>query len=335
MVREAEGCKLCAQGAKLVLFVTGVCRRRCFYCPLSDARRRKDVTYANERLVMGDGDVLEEAFNMDALGTGITGGEPILFQERTLHFMDLLKSEFGDGHHIHLYTTEDISWDLAEELYSRGLDEIRFHLIGKVSGYRDSLRNARKAGISTGVELPAIPGWGEKIAEAIKKLEMDFLNLNELEFSETNREALSRRGFDTVDGIRATGSEELVERIIKEYGDLVPINFCSSSFKDGVQLRNRLLRTAHNTAKRYEEVTPDGTLLRGVIEVSPKSGSVRKLVKMFGPSYEIRGKKIILNPSTLTKITARLPDGTQAYISEVYPTWDGLEVERSYLKGGA
>ncbi len=334
MVREALGCKICAEGAKLVLFVTGICKKRCFYCPISSKRKKKDVVYANECRVEKDEDILEEAFKMNALGTGITGGEPLLFLDRTAHFMDLLKEELGERHHIHLYTTEKVSEEVAEELHSQGLDEIRFHLVGRVSGYKESLQNTREAGISTGVELPAIPGYENKIVEAIEKLDMEFLNLNELEFSETNGEALSRRGFDTLDGIRAIGSEELAMKIVDGYGERIPINFCSAGFKDGVQLRKRLLRTAHNIAKRYERVTADGTIVRGVVElVNPNSNSITKLVKMLkGGNYEVRGEIIFINPETLVKISKRLPKGVKAYISEFYPTWDELEVEREVLK---
>src|SRR5574341_2335547 len=99
-----EGCRLCYKGAKMVLFVTGVCGRGCFYGPVSNKRRGKDVIFANERRVEKNEDILEEAVSMEALGTGITGGEPLLRLDRVVRYIKLLKNRFGVSHHIHLYT---------------------------------------------------------------------------------------------------------------------------------------------------------------------------------------------------------------------------------------
>ena len=74
----SKGCVLCHQGAKMVLFVTGRCHRSCWYCPLSSERKGTDTVYANEHPVDVPAQVIEEAENMSALGTGITGGEPLL-----------------------------------------------------------------------------------------------------------------------------------------------------------------------------------------------------------------------------------------------------------------
>ena len=122
-----DGCRCCREGAKMVLFVTGVCHRVCFFCPLSEDRKDKNVIFANERAVFSDADVLEEARSMSAKGTGITGGEPLLELEKVIHYIHLLKNTFGKSHHIHLYTsTAPGSGDL-ERLSAAGLDEIRFH----------------------------------------------------------------------------------------------------------------------------------------------------------------------------------------------------------------
>src|SRR5205807_270626 len=42
------GCRQCTDGAKMVLFVTGICSFHCFYCPVSDEKMYKDVVFADE-----------------------------------------------------------------------------------------------------------------------------------------------------------------------------------------------------------------------------------------------------------------------------------------------
>ena len=122
-----KGCQLCVKGAKLVLFTTGVCPRDCFYCPLSPWRR-EDVIYANERPVKDELDILEEAKIQEALGAGVTGGDPLAKLERTVRYIQLLKENFGENFHIHLYTTGALATrDALGKLYDAGLDEIRFH----------------------------------------------------------------------------------------------------------------------------------------------------------------------------------------------------------------
>ncbi len=61
----------------MVLFVTGRCDRSCWYCPLSRERKGTNTVFANEHPVDIPSQILEEAENMSALGTGITGGEPL------------------------------------------------------------------------------------------------------------------------------------------------------------------------------------------------------------------------------------------------------------------
>jgi len=60
----SEGCRLCYKGTKMVLFVTGICGKNCFYCPVSEERKEKDVVFANEKRVEKDDDVIEKVKNL-------------------------------------------------------------------------------------------------------------------------------------------------------------------------------------------------------------------------------------------------------------------------------
>ncbi len=251
----------------MVLFVTGVCRKSCFYCPVSNERRGKDAVFANERPVKKDGDIIEEAVSMDALGTGITGGEPLLRLERVVHCIKLLKNEFGNSHHIHLYTALAPEKDVLEALKNSGLDELRFHpplrLWGDINStpYREALITAHELGLSTGIEIPAMRSDFTGILALLKEVK-GFLNLNELEFSETNADELKKQGHILDDDSSAAcGSKEAAESL--SYSRL---HLCSSRFKDAVQLRERFKRIAKKAARNFDEITEDGTLVYGVIE---------------------------------------------------------------------
>ena len=265
-----NGCLCCREGAKMVLFVTGNCPRVCFFCPLSAQRKNKDVVFANEQIILSDADILKQAREMNAKGTGITGGEPLLKYDSVIHYITLLKNEFGKDHHIHLYTSMAPSDSILQGLAAAGLDEIRFHppheewenLEG--SEYEKSIFAAQRCGICAGLEIPAIEG-AEKVAAFVKK-QGCFLNLNELEFSETNTEALFKRGYVLSDDESNTvkGSAEIAKKAFDVGGK---INFCSSRYKDAVQLRLRFLRTAQQNARAFDEITTDGTIAFGKIKL--------------------------------------------------------------------
>ncbi|MCI4369879.1 MAG: radical SAM protein, partial [Thermoplasmata archaeon] len=224
----SEACVQCAEGKKMVLFVTGLCRFRCFYCPVSSRRNQIDQVYANERLVTCDADVLDEARSIGAAGTGITGGDPLGVIDRTEHYVRLLKETFGAGHNIHLYTHEP-NPEKLERLARAGLDEFRLHIPHYLWGplasdggaYRQVLEAAPSWGIRRGVEIPVLP---EKEAELVRLLHaldeigVDFVNLNELEFSETNEDKLHERAYelDPMNGWGVRGSRAVAQRVVRE-----------------------------------------------------------------------------------------------------------------------
>ncbi|MBC7081454.1 MAG: radical SAM protein [Thermoplasmatales archaeon] len=330
----AKGCKICQKGAKLVLLITGLCSSNCFYCPLSEKKKGKDVIYANEKLVERMEDIIEEAELIDAEGTGITGGDPLLVLDKTVDAIKMLKDYFGLEHHIHLYTsTFDI--EKVKEVEKAGLDEIRFH--PNISYWKNIDKTnlgevIKNCGIDKGIEIPLIPHLKDdtiKFLEDVEKYEIDFINLNEFEFSVTNVEELSKYGYVAKNDISSAvkGSEEMAYELIeKDFS--IPLHYCSSSFKDAIQLRKRIERRARNVAKIYEIITEDGTLLKGVIiaekekldEIRRKFEIDEKLIV-----WDEEKRRIETSPFILEEIVDYLP--YKCYLIEEYPTADRLEVE--------
>ncbi len=316
------GCVLCHEGAKMVLFVTGRCRRACWYCPLSRERKSRDVVFANDREVTSPSDIIEEAEVMSALGTGVTGGEPLLVPDRVVEYCTLLKEHFGPDHHIHLYT--GIAPDEAMLRRLQGLvDEVRLHPPHETwpeildTGYARSAVLARRMGFSIGIEVPSLPGIGA-LAPALPLL--DFLNINELEWGETCAAAMRERGLELEDGLHnaVLGARGWAEELPFD----PKIHFCSSVFKDSVQLRERLKRIASNTARPFEEVTDDGTVVYGVLE--PAGSPDGLLDDLSEDDYEIREGRIEMAWWVLADNAARVPG--RKYVVERYPN-GGMVVE--------
>ena len=320
----ALGCTFCDQGAKMVLFITGLCTRTCWYCPLSQERKGKDRIYANEHEITSPDESLIVAEKMSALGTGVTGGEPFLVIERVVEFTRVLKERYSKAHHIHLYsgiapTKEDLTPIIGL------VDEIRLHppveLWDDISNtaYAVSVKLARSLGFHIGFEVPSFPGI-EKLESFLP--ELDFLNINELEWGGTNAAAMRLAGHELVS---PTSNAVLVDlhaaqKLLKE----AKVHWCSSNFKDSVQLRRRLIRIATNTARPFDEITKDGTILYGVIEGNPNL-SVLELTEDMYTQYHDRIElawwileDIISDVSSYNPhIIERYPDG--GHILEVIP----------------
>jgi pyruvate formate-lyase activating enzyme-like uncharacterized protein len=264
--RLSAGCKLCYEGAKLVLFLTGLCHRDCWYCPLSQERKNRDVIYANEHHISSPEEIIRVAQRMSALGTGITGGEPFFFPDRLIAYARALKKEFGPEHHIHLYTGMAPDKDIIRSITGL-VDEIRFHppedlwASLKETPYHQSIRFAKDAGLDVGIEVPSLPNIDD-LKEYLSYI--DFLNINELEWGDFNADEMRSRGYllrgDISNAVQG-GWESA-----KSIADLPKVHWCSSDFKDRVQLRMRLRRIAANTAREFDEITDDGTIIYGVWE---------------------------------------------------------------------
>lgn len=353
------GCALCEAGTKLVLFVTGVCHYKCFYCPISEEKRMSRFSWANERRLDWSDEakafqeLADEVRSLGAKGTGVTGGDPLYDPERTVKLIRFLKAEFGPKHHVHLYTQIpfDIKW--LKAMQEAGLDELRFHPPDETWPDPDAWPAYTKLWLEAkrmeddglwdvGFEIPCIPGSQEQMSALVSWLERHrfrFINVNEMEFSETNYEAMLARGYRIKDTetSRALDSEEVAREVMRRHQDAkIAIHFCSSPFKDRVQLRQRLSRQAARKAKPYEVATEDGTLVRGVIECPDPAEMVDEIVSAFdveADMLETAEGRVLIAPWLLEQFAEEVP--FPAYFSERYPTATELEVERVPLNEAA
>ena len=341
--RLSVGCRQCTDGAKMVLFVTGLCSFHCFYCPVSDEKMYKDVVFADEKRVLRDEDVLEEAHAIRATGAGITGGDPLDVVERTARYVRLLKREFGPTFHTHLYTMSTDA-DKIRALAEAGLDEIRFHVPPGLwsraadSAFLAASRLARSLGLTVGLEVPLIP---DREADLVRLIEwageegLAFVNLNELEFSEANFPRMKAHGYamkhDLSYGVQ--GADAVALRILDRRWKTT-VHYCTSGYKDGWQLRSRIKRRAEHVARPWDVVTDDGTVLKGILEGPDLEPLMEDLERRHRVPRELMGldeagKRLEVAPWILEAIAPSL--GRPAFLIEEYPTADRLEVERTRL----
>lgn len=337
-----EGCKHCRNGSKMVLLVTGRCKRACWYCPLSEKKKGKEVVYSNEKKVESKEEIIKEAEMIDATGTGITGGDPLICDE-TYEYIKMLKAHFGPEHHIHLYT-QITDMDKIRRAINVGLDEIRFHPPVDLwetieeTEYPMVLEELQELDVDVGVEIPSIPEEQHGTFHLLKKLGpfLDFVNLNELEFSSTNWKKLVDRGYkkkSDVSGAVEKSQEFALKFLEKDFG--ASVHYCSSSFKDGVQLRKRIQRRAENVAKPGDIITEEGILIRGIILAEDPEELIDELrIKYDIPEdmiwFDIEKNRVEMALDILDEICDEIE--YECYGIEEYPTADRLEVERWPLK---
>jgi uncharacterized protein len=267
----ARGCKLCVKGKKLVLFVTGICSQRCYYCPISEKKKDKDVIYANEWQISSDKDIITEAELCKAEGAGITGGDPLCRLERTVKYIRLLKKKFGKKFHIHMYVPLTlVSLKSLKRLHDAGLDEIRAHLILDKRADWKKLALLNDFDWDVGVEVPVIPGRERELREMIDFVrgKVDFLNLNEMEISEINLDEFVSRKLRCKDdqSYAIKGSDSLGKMLLNYAANKgIPCHYCTAKLKDAVQMKNRIKLRAGSVATRFDTITPEGTLIRGAV----------------------------------------------------------------------
>jgi pyruvate formate-lyase activating enzyme-like uncharacterized protein len=326
----SRGCEQCANGGKMVIFVYGYCDQRdCFYCPLGENRKNVTDVYANERQVEEDQDIVDEARRMDALGASLTGGEPQEVMDRTTRYLSLLKGEFGEEFHTHLYTGITGGRENMRRLSEAGLDEIRFHppleQWGDLHGteWEDILYVAREEGITPAFEIPGIRAE-EEFLDFLDEGAADFCNVNEFEMSQGNFRRMQEEGFELREG-HMSAVQDTREEILDVMGDHDRVYFCTSVFKDAAQHRRRLKRMARNVRRPFDEITDDGTIVYGKTWTNPDRLDTLGVPEEY---YTVKNDHVEVAWWLLEEMVDE-GDLEEGEIVEQYPTVEGTVVERT------
>jgi pyruvate formate-lyase activating enzyme-like uncharacterized protein len=349
----STGCQQCISGEKLVVLVTTDCSSKCFYCPLSLERKASQYSYANERPIKNIADLTLEASNMDARGASMTGGDPLEHHSfsKTLEFCKILKQEYSDSFHIHLYTRGKEITPKILDLFNPYLDEIRFHVIN-IQKDLNQIKLATQFDLDVGIEVPVIPTKGFNYYRDLiihfkdclpNNNQFYFINLNELEISETNYRNLISRGLkpDQERPSAIEGSAELGEKIVEWASSSIflPVHFCSLATKDTVQLPNRIHRIAKNVSLPSDVIIhegPDkGLLIRG--EIQSPSMELDELRWTLINELEIpeeliyvdhKKDRLLTNAAVLDELKEEIKEilpEVKLGIVEEYPTYDELQ----------
>jgi pyruvate formate-lyase activating enzyme-like uncharacterized protein len=279
----SPGCSLCGKGDWSCLFINGICNARCFYCPSAQKEKGRPMTstleFSNPR------DYADYVRQFNIKGVSFSGGEPFLTFDRVLLFLKTLRSRVSHPLYIWMYTNGLlVTQDKLKTLRDNGLDEIRFDL--SADHYRlDALKMAIGIIPRVTVEIPAIPGDLEQTKQLIEQLHglgVDHLNLHQIRCTSFNRNQLAKRGYTFLHGPGVTVLEteltalELI-RYSLEKKILLPINYCSFTFRSQFQRAGAGRRNALQIKAAHEDVTPTGHI---------RTMSVNGSKQAMGPLHE-------------------------------------------------
>jgi pyruvate formate-lyase activating enzyme-like uncharacterized protein len=204
-----------------------------------------------------------------------------------------------------------------------------------------------------GLEVPAIPGKQEdlkKIAKRAEEIGVSFLNINELEASETNFDRLVSMGMrlTNMESASIEGSASTAREVLEWSEDglqNLSVHFCSARFKDSVQMRRRLERRLVETIRNFEERDEqDPLLIVGLVravhgrQLEPEQLTLihNTLQDEFDVPIDLMNidetrRRVEVAPWVLEEISEQLKEmlvdieDIEIGIAFEYPTWDRLQ----------
>ena len=306
----SKGCKLCGLGSWSCLFITNKCNASCFYCP---AAQQNDELPATQSLTFETAEAYAGYINFFKFkGVSFSGGEPLLFFDRTLHYLKTVRKMCDPEIYIWMYTNGILAdTHKFKKLAAAGLDEIRFD-IGATGFKLDKVKIARNIIPNLTIEIPAVPEEKERIKKLLPELieaGVTNLNLHQLRLTKHNAPKLLKRNYTFIPAEQPIVLEsELaaleIMNFARENQLEIGINYCSFAFKNRFQKAGFRKQLAITLAGDDEKITQKGFIRNQtensigyktfVISDSPAPGSGETALKLPHKTCFIKKENVMI-----------------------------------------
>jgi pyruvate formate-lyase activating enzyme-like uncharacterized protein len=296
----SEGCKLCGQGKWSCLFITGKCNAKCFYCPAS---QEADGVPTSQNLHFETPEAYAEYINYFKFkGVSFSGGEPLLFFDRTLEYLKAIRENCSPEIYVWMYTNGILaSEEKFGKLAAAGLDEVRFD-IGATHFKLDKIAFAKGIIPNITIEIPAVPEEKEKLKQLLPemiKTGVTNLNLHQLRLTKHNAQKLLKHNYTFIHAEQPVVLEsELAALEIVNYAREnnlgIGVNYCSFFFKNRFQKAGFRNQIARALASPDEIITEKGF----VREKSENTIAYKAVVIFDKETTRINAKELSLQHKT-------------------------------------
>ncbi len=237
----SKGCGTCGAGNWSCLFITGKCNAGCFYCPApqqtDEAPSSQGLTFETPQSYAN----YVKYFNFK--GVSFSGGEPLLFFNRTLEYLKAVRNTCSSDTYIWMYTNGILAErEKMKLLADAGLNEIRFD-IGATNFSLDKVKLAKGLIPHVTIEIPAVPEEKARLIKLLPLMEkagVTNLNLHQLRLTKHNVKHLAKRGYTYINAEKplVLESELTALEIINAARGLklnLGVNYCAFHYKNRFQ----------------------------------------------------------------------------------------------------